>query len=1111
MLGTIDILLQDLAEGFSYPLAGVDNDANGIREEDTLAMLSTILRGTHRVAQLDATMVSTIRTDFAYNRNAADNDLRAEGSNCSLLGIAGYPCKLTDILRQPGLVEGGDQLANLLLDFFGGLTTTSEPSTFGFINNYIDALANAFASDLPPEIPSSLVSGLKNDLHLSAGNYRSWGGSSGAPNRLGAAGNVDYNLDAETNYTEYQAAGTNRENWLTRCSMIPPIHVTVNPVGGSFLTGDELNLTVTFAGGEGPFSFQWQRAEDYPTLVTIPGATSQTLAFPYLTLAYDNWKPWLRLSDPITVWNAGGTPGAIEGTGFGGRTSRFSNPEISVGFRAWGVRPNGQPTGAYRFPGESLQTTFGVWGGNEVPTYQWYRGAIGSGTAIAGQTTRTMSLTNLQTTDEGPYYCIATNAGVPLTSNQFTLYVRPHMSITQQPVGGNYGTSQSHTFQVTIADGHPPLSYQWYRANIGTPPGTGGSAVGPNSATYTLDPLSAGQQGQYYCVVRDQSGESITTNTVTLRILAILEHPKPVDVKPAFPALFEVLVAEGSGLPFPAPNTYTYQWYVSYEEPVGTPVREALAGATGTMLVIPSALPGNPSTGGHEGDYTVVVTDAAGSTVESARARLNIAADPIEFMVQPQGARKYVGESHAMLVVATGGTGNTFTYQWFKDGILLTNKTSFVLTLDPLQITDSGVYYCEVGEMGVRPDLLPCAYSANAIVEVAAPLQVTGDLGEFNLYAGEPFTATSTYAGGLGVQRFRWYKGATLLPSETAGALTIPAVSLADTGKYRCDVLDDRNVALSTTFAWLNVYSPLAISAQPVGASLLEGDSHNLEVAVNAATGIGELHYQWTKDGMPVGPDSPILALSNVTEEDSAVYACEITDVEGRLPGGILVSDNATIDVDVPFQIPALGNPVSASVYRGDEHIFQTFTRGAEGTVAYQWFFEGAAIPGANSSAFTIPNCDTVDAGLYSVSVTDNLGTPADPLDDITLTSAQAQLSIVSPMAITQQPISQVVPRGDNATFSVVVEGGIGTLAYQWQRNGQNIAGATEGALTLLSVIEVNEATYSCVIADERQTVTSEGATLALEVGAPVAGAAGLAAMAALLALAGALKGRRRS
>jgi hypothetical protein len=892
--------------------------------------------------------------------------------------------------------------------------------------------------------------------------------------------------------------------------MVPPIHVTVQPVGGNFLTGDELNLTVTFAGGEAPFSFQWQRAEDYPTLTTIGGATSQTLSFPYLTLAYDGWKPWLRLSDPITVWNAGGTPGAVEGTGFGGRTSRFANPEINVGFRAWGVRPDGQPSGGYRYPGQSFQTTFGVWGGNDVPTYQWYRGNVGSGVPIAGQTTRTLNLTNLLLTNEGPYYCMATNGGVSLTSNQFTLYVRNPMSITVQPLGGNYGAGQSHTFQITVTDGHPPLAYQWYRANIGTPAGTGGSAVGHNSATYEINPLSAGQQGQYYCIIRDQSGAFVTTNTVVLRVLSIQEHPKPQDVKPAFPALFEVLVLPDSGLPFGGSNPYTYQWYVSYEEPAGTPIREAIPGATGIMLVVPSSLPGNPANGGNEGDYTVVVTDAAGSTVESAKARLSIAADPIEFMVQPGSARKYVGESHAMLVVATGGTGNQFTYQWYKDGVELTGKESFVLTLDPLQLTDSGVYYCEVGELGVRPALLPYAYTANAVVEVAPPLQTTGDLGEFNLYTGETFTVAAEYAGGLGVQRFRWYKGAGLISGATDGSLTIPSVTLADVGKYRCDVLDDRNVPLSTTFAWLNVFAPLAITAQPLGASLLEGDDHLLEVGVGAGTGVGELHYQWTKDSQPFGSDSPLLALNDVTVDDAATYACEVTDAEGRLPGGLLMSNNAVVAVDVPFQIPALGNPTSASVYRGEDQIFQCFTRGAEGTVAYQWFYDGGAIAGANSSALEIPNCATTDEGLYSVSVTDNMGTPADTGDDITLTSAQAQLTVVDPMAITQQPLSQVASRGTNATFSIVVGGGIGTLGYQWQRNGQDMNGATEAALTLINVDEDNEATYTCVISDERESITSQGATLVLALGAPVAGATGLAALAAVIVLAGAFKGRRK-
>src|SRR5207245_4038912 len=49
--------------------------------------------------------------------------------------------------------------------------------------------------------------------------------------------------------------------------------------------------------------------------------------------------------------------------------------------------------------------------------------------------------------------------------------------------------------------------------------------------------------------------------------------------------------------------------------------------------------------------------------------------------------------------------------------------------------------------------------------------------------------------------------------------------------------------------------------------------------------------------------------------------------------------------------------------------------------------------------------------------------------------------------AITSQPGNQTVTAGQTATFTVVASGSA-PLAYQWQKNGANIAGATAASYT---------------------------------------------------------------
>ena len=79
---------------------------------------------------------------------------------------------------------------------------------------------------------------------------------------------------------------------------------------------------------------------------------------------------------------------------------------------------------------------------------------------------------------------------------------------------------------------------------------------------------------------------------------------------------------------------------------------------------------------------------------------------------------------------------------------------------------------------------------------------------------------------------------------------------------------------------------------------------------------------------------------------------------------------------------------------------------------------------------------------------------------------------------ITAHPASQTAPDGGSATFSVSASG-TAPLAYQWQRNGANIAGAISASYTLSPVTTAdNGATFRCVVTNAFGSVTSNSATL---------------------------------
>ena len=83
---------------------------------------------------------------------------------------------------------------------------------------------------------------------------------------------------------------------------------------------------------------------------------------------------------------------------------------------------------------------------------------------------------------------------------------------------------------------------------------------------------------------------------------------------------------------------------------------------------------------------------------------------------------------------------------------------------------------------------------------------------------------------------------------------------------------------------------------------------------------------------------------------------------------------------------------------------------------------------------------------------------------------------------ITTQPAAQAVAPGQTASFSVVATG-TEPLAYQWQKNGTNIDGATTNTYTTpaTSIADIGAAlVYSVVVTNSAGTVTSNNASLAV-------------------------------
>ena len=91
--------------------------------------------------------------------------------------------------------------------------------------------------------------------------------------------------------------------------------------------------------------------------------------------------------------------------------------------------------------------------------------------------------------------------------------------------------------------------------------------------------------------------------------------------------------------------------------------------------------------------------------------------------------------------------------------------------------------------------------------------------------------------------------------------------------------------------------------------------------------------------------------------------------------------------------------------------------------------------------------------------------------------SIDSAVAATGPPVFLVEPQSQTVAAGANAVLSVNVTG-LSPIAYQWQFDGANIAGATSSALTVPAAQATNAGNYTVVVSNSLGTVTSSATGL---------------------------------
>jgi pectate lyase len=526
---------------------------------------------------------------------------------------------------------------------------------------------------------------------------------------------------------------------------------------------------------------------------------------------------------------------------------------------------------------------------------------------------------------------------------------------------------------------------------------------------------------------------------------------------------------------------------------------------------------------------TAIATDNQGATSVSAIATVVLNAPPTVTLTSPADGTIVAAPGSLNLAAdAADSDGSVAKVDFYQSGVLVHTSTTAPYTFAVSGLA-SGVYTFSAV---ATDDRGASTTSAEIFATVDEPptvsLSTPANGATFTAPASIALAATAGDTDGT-VARVDFYRGATLLGSASAAPFQFNWTNVPN-GNYTLTAVAVDDLGLSTTSA------PISITVTDPAPATVTFDSASSASIATATTTLSWSHT------LNAGPGSSRAVVVGVVSRGSSVanasasgatfngvpmisLATSVANAGSGtfnrsqlfylLDASLPAAGTYTVQVTFAVSQSASNNPLGGAISltnvsqsapagfsnssgTGTANTLTTVVSASPGSWVVDTFGVGSTTANIVTNAtgmvsrFNVPQVSGVPnsgaAGSTLVAGTGGSATmswrSATAREVHSLAVFAPALSVPTAPSITTPPVSQTVDAGANVSFTVAA-GGSAPLSYQWFKNSSPIPGATSLTLNLGSVQTDAAGNYTVLVSNSAGSVTSDPATLVVNVHAP--------------------------